>query len=423
MLLLQSSSETQAIYLKMASATVMHRTVLDLPDDILTIICDFVNAEGRMFVDADLMQLLLTHSRFLQAAQARIQRHQSYAETCKSVTIDTTYGSSYDMHGEDSASQMGKTPTNTTFDSAVMMLIAMHKGEILATYVRSLNYIVSPEEMVQGVNRRKVALEEFASSEDSLQEWIDSLEPMVDTQAQYDLWVRHLLDRDDGEGLSILLEQMPHLHTLQLGGYRYRWIALSGLFARSALANYASNFEQYSSKCPIPSVNVRRLVLSNVHSIPDAFFAFEGRLQVTQSIRQLVIHCDPRANQPGSFFWWFRTPRDDDAWLKIPDIKIYGYQAGFSNLGNAIRRVQPNGFHRLEVVFSMPIEGGVRQAKSEIGPSFRIVGLQRPAFSNEAGKRIKMVLNRDHDRKHDNPKGSRSKARPSLRMSLDEFEA
>lgn len=107
-------------------------------------------------------------------------------------------------------------PSSTTFDSAVMMLIAMHKDQTLGAYVRSLNYIVCPEASVQGADRRRAALEEFGSSEDSLQTWLDGLEPVVDTQTDHDTWVRHLLARENGEGLAILLKQLPQLQLLRL---------------------------------------------------------------------------------------------------------------------------------------------------------------------------------------------------------------
>ena len=123
------------------------------------------------------------------------------------------------------------------------------------------------------------------------------------------------------------------------------------------------------------------------------------RPQVTQTIRQLIIPCDPGANQPGAFLWWFRTPRDNDAWLKIPHVKVYGYQAGFWNMVNAIRRLQPHGFHRQQVLFSMPIAGGIAQALSEIGPSFKI----RPGREeNQVGS----------------PSRSGSKARQSKRLPV-----
>ena len=416
------STEAQASCLKMSARGDLPRTILDLPDDVFTEIFDLINAGSLMLVGSDIMPLLLSHSRFLEAAQVRVLRHQSYIKSYSAVTIDTVYGSGYDMYGEDGVSRIEEMPSSTTFDSAVMMLIAMHKDLMLGAYVRSLNYIVCPEASVQGADRRRAALEEFGSSEVSLQAWLDGLEPVVDTQAARDTWVRHLLARDNGEGLAILLKQLPQLQLLRLAGYRYRWLGLSGVFAEGARVNHATRFGQYSGRSPLPSLDIQRLVLCNVHRIPDAFFAFEGKLHATQSIRQLVIHCDAVVEFADLDLRSIRGCCDDCAWLKIPDIKVYGYQGGISNLANAIRRVQPDGFRRMEVVFSMRVEGGIPQAVSEIGPSFKIAGLQKPTFSNESWKRIKMVLIRGEDRKHDNPKGSQSKARPSLRMSQDEFE-
>lgn len=93
---LRPSTETQASCLKMSATGDLPQTILDLPDDVLTEIFDLINARSLMLVDSDMMPLLLTHSRFLEAAQARDLRHQSYIKTYAAVTIDIIYGSGYD---------------------------------------------------------------------------------------------------------------------------------------------------------------------------------------------------------------------------------------------------------------------------------------------------------------------------------------
>ncbi len=95
----------------------------------------------------------------------------------------------------------------------------------------------------------------------------------------------------------------------------------------------------------------------------------------------------------GSGLVWLPASRNT-AWLKVPDIKMYGYRGAPSKLRNAIQRVQPQGFYRLEVVFGMAIDGGLPKLASELGPLLQIAGLQNPAFSYDVGKKFTIVLKR-----------------------------
>ncbi len=185
--------------LTMPAAATLPRTILDLASDLLAEICDIVNAESLVFVSPDLLQLLLAHSRFLESAHVWISKQRHYLKNSSAATIDTTHGSICDVHQVDTSSGMVAIPFFATFDSAVMMLIALHKDKAVATYVTSLTYTVSHDAQVQGANRREAALKESGNSQDSLDAWTETLKPVVATPSKREFWVRQLLDRDNGE--------------------------------------------------------------------------------------------------------------------------------------------------------------------------------------------------------------------------------
>ena len=250
-------------------------TLIDLPDDILTEICDIINDQSLTFVGLDLLNLLLAHRRFSQTTKLRIEKHQHYLRMFLTVVIDTPTG------WEDAKSNVevtaGQSEMFTTrFDTAVEMLIAMHRDTTINCYVRSLVYIATDES--PDLNRKHAALEAFDNDEKSLEEWTQQLKPTQDCSHR-GVWLENLLQRDNGEGLALLLPQLSNLNTLQLEGAEDRWLGLGGVYEEQ---NGAHRFwlTPYCESLLMPRLALRRLVLRNVDKISDAFRGFDEPTQV-----------------------------------------------------------------------------------------------------------------------------------------------
>jgi hypothetical protein len=100
-------------------------TVIDCPTEILTLIAKTLNKDSPLYVGHDLLQLVLAHSSFLNAAEVLIKQHHKYIANYTHVVVDAT----------------GKAPRiMTSFQSCTDLLSAICRDPCIGPYVRHLEY-------------------------------------------------------------------------------------------------------------------------------------------------------------------------------------------------------------------------------------------------------------------------------------------
>jgi hypothetical protein len=293
----------------MVSSSSAAKTLIDLPNDILTSIADFINDESDLFVGRDLFQFILTHSRCLEAAERRIKKHQRCIKKYGFVTIDPN---------EDVLRY------ENTYETCAHLLVAACQDPKVFTYLRHLEYNAperSGREIKVGTGRPALVQAPdgpcYARWTKYARDIFEELKP-YDTYIGFKDWETRLWTVEAGIGLAAILYKTSLL-SLKLAGHPSYW-------------EDAFSTDIYSWKgLPPHYLSVKRLVL---HLTPEPdidlwcyIFENAGSLKV----QELEVHCHHKSlesdylNVSRSLNWAF----DGDFgsfFTAIPNVKLIGYK-------------------------------------------------------------------------------------------------
>ena len=334
--------------------------VIDLPDDILLMITAIINHDEVLFVGADVLKLLLTHRRFLVAAEQRVAKHKHYIKTYKVLVINAA--------NLPSASPMVDTPTvtlpvtsltkfdsrvGTVFGSPLMLLVDLHKDSVIPSYVRSLTYISPSGNLKHAPGCSKTPLELFGGDQEAVNSWDEQMGgnvlevlPQGATFVHMLKWLEVLWRQDNGQGIHLLLQMLPGLFSLSLTGPERRW---------SQGANIQLGFH-HTANTTIPST-VRRLSLHDVSSVSKSFHA-----HLFPSLQEIEIHCNSK-----KVYW---VGRGRLSFLDVPHVKITGYRRNPIYLAVIIASASDAKFERLECTFIHNHRGGWQGFLSDFEDAF-----------------------------------------------------
>jgi hypothetical protein len=353
--------------------------ICDLPDDLLLLVFGHVNVASHLYVGPHLLNAVLASKRILAAAKSRLEQHQRHIKKFGTIIID--------------ARRPGTAP-NSLFPSLVMMLIALYKDRLhsddkIRHYVHKLEYI-TPGKDEEAPRGSGTLLEALDYQQTRMDEWNRHLKAKAaelypqSTDADRALWVHHLWQRDNGEGLSLVLPQLPLLTALRLSGHESRWVGVSGLYVSTGATSPNRRYGVIVSR----DIGVRRLVLHNISCLGHAFKPFRIPTFSCSSVRQLEIYCHP-TNFTSSHF------QGNSDWLQIPEVKIVGYRGWLCSIASALQTASFTRIQRLEVISEYRIEGGLPAFIRCFGAMFECRNFCKPTFCYESGKSIKMVVKRD----------------------------
>jgi hypothetical protein len=126
----------------LATAMSKRTTIIDCPTEVLTLIAKALNKDRPLFLGHDLLQLILAHSSFLNAAEVSIKQHHKYIANYTHVVVDAT----------------GKPPRiMTSFKSCADLLSAIRRDPCIGPYVRRLEY-KAPEHPAMDVGIENTSL-------------------------------------------------------------------------------------------------------------------------------------------------------------------------------------------------------------------------------------------------------------------------
>ena len=287
--------------------------LLELPDDILLSIFDFVNLNDiRILVGADLLNLLLAHPRLLKPASSRLNKHRKYLEYA-SLEINAAVKSSI------SANKL------TSFCSPATAFIALFQDPTRAFYVRSLHYRSPDDCFVMPVEMKNT----FSDGDPDFQHAV--------ARAASALWrtgkrQQQSLDEfvlgDSGAGLLILLSQLPNLTILNLVGHENSWSGCLMEFTRQAELNLPVTLIPLINQPQFyhsPTSHLTKLSVRDVGHLLPALFPFNNYpFNNFPNLRMLDIHCE----------------HDSLNW----DFNVYGGRLHVPLRADSIRRVTITGY-------------------------------------------------------------------------------
>ena len=245
----------------------------DLPSGILNLVNDLVN-DSLLCVSATLLNLILAYRAFYAAASKRAEKHQYYKNAFAYVEINPD--------AVTTSSDLEPAQTHI-FESPFMMLIAMHKDERIAYYVRSLTCVGSQDMRKSSLSCPKTLLRTLKNDRKDLNRFkarISSVIGEIVARPYVYLindWLANLVNGDRGHGMMVLVRQLVHLDALQLQGPLHDWFDT---------INFYHTHERDS---PVVRSNLRRLEV--VTQPPAGMRRLCGKAIRLDQLQRLDIYC------------------------------------------------------------------------------------------------------------------------------------